>query len=45
MEFETDPPIQPSSNLNDDKFEADGTVQNVYKKHSGRSQTLMSPTN
>lgn len=43
-EFRRDPPTRLTITRIRDKFEADGTVQNVHEKRSGRPRTSTSPT-
>ncbi|KAK7075416.1 hypothetical protein SK128_003036, partial [Halocaridina rubra] len=43
-QFHKDPPMPHTIALIRDKFEADGTVQDVHKQCSGRSRTSTSPT-
>ena len=42
-EFNKEPPTRVTITRIRDKFEADGTVQDVHKKRSGRPRTLTSP--
>ena len=44
MEFGTDPPMRLTITRIRDKFEADGTVHDVHKGHSGRPRSSTSPT-
>ena len=44
MEFGTDPPTWLTKTRIRDKFEADGTVPDMHKGHSGRPRSSTSPT-